>query len=177
MPGGLDLEDQFVLCLGRLVVAWSICESNIWGLFSSLTETENGGVSPILWLSHRSTSSRVNVVDRLIKSSDISEQLKDEISSSISTFNELSKTRNFFCHAWYAADVETLSLKQIQSHRLNATGAVIDEEKFTPETVTKIVQSIEVAGVLSNSLWKQLYHLREELGLPNGSFVLQHAGA
>lgn len=165
-----------MLSIGRLITGWALCESLIWGFFSSLTETENGGTSPILWLSHRNTSSRVNVVERLIKSSDVSKELQEEISGSLSKFNDLSKIRNFFCHAWYAADADTMELKSIQSHRLNSTGVVVEEEPFTAETVSKVILAIDDAEALLKLLWKQLYHLRDELQLPNGSFVLQHAG-
>lgn len=166
-----------MIAIGKLVTEWAVCESLIWGLFSSLTETESGGTSAVLWLSFRNTSSRVNVVDRLAKSAELSEMLKTEVEEAVNNFNALSKVRNFFCHAWYAANTETLQLAAIESHRLSSNGVVVEREEFTEATVAKVTVAIQDAQKLCRSLWRVLHDLRDELQLPNGSFVLQHAGA
>ncbi len=177
MPEGLGDEDQLMLAIGRLISEWATCESLIWGLFYSLTETPRGGTSSILWLSTRGTSARITLVQRLAASANLPDELHSELKAAIEKFADITKTRNFFCHAWYAADRETMALKQIESHRLKGDSAVIDRELFSASTIEKTVSSTREAEDLSQRLWKVVHDVRVVLGLPNGSFVLQHAGA
>lgn len=178
VPSGLCMEDQLMLCIGRLVAEWAVCESLIWGLFQSFTYTgREDSTTAVLWLSTRGTGAKVTLVERLAAASQISPQLLEALKSKTAAFGEITKTRNFFCHAWYAGDRESMELKQIESHKLRGDAAVTEREEFTVATIEKASSAVIAAGNLSHELWAVLHDVRVELGLPNGSYILQHAGA
>ena len=100
-PKGLNHEDQALLGIGHLVIAASTCEFFFFAILDCLIGREGERHCEVLWLSHRNTSNRINMVLRVCAINRLDRKLLEEVRRCATLMKSISELRNFYCHARY----------------------------------------------------------------------------
>jgi len=165
MPAGLGLDDQIAFCIGNLVMAWANCESMFYGIFSCIAGKAGTDNAAILWLGTKSTKARVDIALQLIESSEVKDELKAEISHFAKEFDGITRTRNFFCHAYYKVDTVTLALSEAEAFaydpRLKRYAS--NSRELSKATINELSDTIRRTVILNRDLWKPFLALRDQL--------------
>lgn len=106
-PDGLDEEDQMLLGIGALIASASTLEWFFFVVLQCLTEREGQRHCEAIWLSHRSTYARMQMVLAAAKLNKLDAPLLHDIQSCAAELRGISRLRNFYGHARYARDEES----------------------------------------------------------------------
>src|SRR5205823_5759855 len=93
-------------------------------------------------------------------------QLLDDIDKAITSFKNLSRTRNFYCHATYRYDSE-LNLRSASGVTVTQDGAPLafTEKKMELAALNEMSHITIELGTLNRGLWKLVERLQKELGV------------
>lgn len=152
--------------IGGLVVNWANNESVFLAMLQALT---GGGslTAAIIWQSQSTSRPRLNLVSRLCR-----EQLKDErliadIESAIQRFNNMSRTRNFYCHATYQHRLEDGAIMSAHAMMVSDEGKPIrsEDKKFDAGTINELNDASQRLSVFNRELWDLVMRVQHELGV------------
>lgn len=165
IPDGLDLGDQLAFCIGNLVMAWANCESMFYGIFACVVGKAGTDNAAILWLGTKSTKARVDMTLQLIANLEIADGLKAEIARLAKAFDGVTRTRNFFCHAFYRIDTASMKLAEAEAFTFDRSLNTYKSKKkrITKATINELSDAIKQTVVLNHELWSPLLILREQL--------------
>jgi hypothetical protein len=173
LPANLDLTEQMLISIGKLIVVWANCESCFYAVYFCLSGRPNGNAD-IAWASIQSTRRRMELVYNLLRYDEqISKQTKSELFRCLDEFKAVTEARNYYCHAQYATDETAKILVRIDQWGLapiNNTEDPIFKEKSKPankETVNQICYMADRCLDIIYRVADCVYLLRDELKLQN----------
>src|SRR5262249_5208605 len=98
-PKELSQEDEMLLATGALVTAAASLEFFFYVVLQCLTEREGQRHCEAIWLSHRSTRSRIEMVLAAARLNHLEAGLLAEIEECAGHMKGISKLRNYYGHA------------------------------------------------------------------------------
>lgn len=143
-PDGLDNDEKLAFAIGLLMMEWANLESVLRAIYVCVVGSPDRTHSEIAWLSTMATRTRCDLLKRSNNASDLPQEYKDEIQLIVNEFESLNKTRNFFAHAGYSVDPNTLTVTMIESYSLN-----LEETIFT--TRSKQLNVVTLNEILSTA--------------------------
>jgi len=155
----------FLVAIGNLVVNWANNESVFLAMLQVLLSGGNHSAA-IVWHSHRTTVSRLELVSRLCREQVKDKALVKEVTTAISRFKNLSRTRNFYCHATYHYDKE-LNLDSASGVTSTQEGdpLVFTEKQMDIAALNEISDVSTQLGEFNRHLWSLVERLQVELGV------------
>ncbi len=167
-PESLSIEEQLVMCVGKLVAEWAVCETLFRGMYVCLIggHSEIGSdYAEIAWLSTPNVKSRRDLLARCIVASGLPSEFKDEVALLSKRFKTISETRNFYCHAFYVVEPVGLQLQSIEGYNLTYDDEIISVEtkKASKSTVGEILTAIHNCENLSRECMGFLFALHAKL--------------
>ncbi|MFK0693230.1 hypothetical protein ACFX5Q_34695 [Mesorhizobium sp. IMUNJ 23033] len=157
------------LLVGQLIVHWANNESLFMRILHGLVGTTMKDATT-LFHSHKNTMGRLDLILALGNGKITDPALKAELTSLVSQFKGLSRTRNFFAHAMFNYDDEL--------RITDASGVVFDNKNqifthdqrpFTPATINEINDASTKAVALNRALWKFVMKLDDHFGRELGT--------
>jgi hypothetical protein len=171
LPTNLDLTEQILISIGKLIVVWANCESCFYAVYFCLSGRSNGNAD-IAWASIQSTRRRMELVYNLLRFDEqISKQTKSELFRCLDEFKAVTEARNYYCHAQYATDETAKILVSIDQWGLapiKTTHDPLFREKSKPankETVNQICYMADRCLDVVYRVGDCVYSLRDELKL------------
>lgn len=163
--GNAAHNSAFLVSIGNLVVNWANNESVFLALLQTLLAGGEQSAA-IVWHSHRTTQARLELVSRLCREQIKDEELLEEVQRAIVGFKNLSRTRNFFCHAMYRYD-EDLCLAEAAGTTLTQDGDPMKFEvkKMDRATLNEMGHITMELGEFNRRLWGLVDRVQTALGV------------
>ena len=98
-PKGLSQEDEMLFATGALITAAASLEFFFFVVLDCLTGKEGNRHCEAIWLSHRSTRSRIDMVLAAARLNQLTPDLLAEIEDCAAHMRGISKLRNYYGHA------------------------------------------------------------------------------
>lgn len=162
-PAALDNDDKLAYGVGALVMHWGTCESLFYGLLDAMAGKPDNNTGPILWLSHRNTRDRLDLVVRLAREQGA---FPTEVAAACKKFRSINRVRNHFCHAAYRSNAVG-DLLGVESHTLTDKDEPLqaDFRPLSSGMLNEIAHAIHEAEALNPILWELLIRVRDKLGV------------
>ncbi len=169
IPKGLDLPEQMLICIGKLVAEWANCESVFYVVFFCLTGRPNGNAD-VLWHSVKGTSRRVEIISHLIRyeqALNLDPELAEALQRCLNNFRTVTGIRNYYCHSIYNADDKGMLARVENWHISDDDNVVIDAKTkyVSKDTINQICCAIDQCIDVSERTFKLAHRLRDALQL------------
>lgn len=170
VPKSLDLPEQMLICIGKLIAEWANCESCFYVVFFCLTGRPNGNAD-VIWASVQSTRRRLEIISDLIRyEPDLEPGLAGSLQKCIDEFTPITALRNYYCHSIYHADDKGMMARVDNWHipQVPADPRQIIETKsksVSKATVNEMCCIIDRCMDLADRVASLAYKLRDELKL------------
>lgn len=164
-PDSLDLDDQLAYGVGSLVMHWGVVETMFYGLLECMAGRADTQNARVIWLTLRTTEARLGMIGQLAKVQNLGEVTAGEVQSACERFKGITRVRNYFCHAFYEADLSG-QIVEIQNLRLSQSDDPLSEDHkpLNKATLNEIAHAVGEALKLNIDMWKLLIRLRQSLG-------------
>jgi hypothetical protein len=170
IPKNLNLPEQMLICIGKLIAEWANCESCFYVVFFCLAGRPNGNAD-VIWASVQSTKRRMEIITDLIRyETSLDPDLATALHKCIARFVAITALRNYYCHSIYHTDdngmmsrVDNWHIPQIPTDPIQ-----IIETKSKPvskATINELCCTIDRCMELSDDVFKLLHKLRDALQL------------
>ncbi|WP_247398484.1 hypothetical protein [Bradyrhizobium sp. 76] len=170
VPKSLDLPEQMLICIGKLIAEWANCESCFYVVFFCLTGRPNGNAD-VIWASVQSTRRRMEIISDLIRYEvGLDPELASSLQKCIARFVPITALRNYYCHSIYHADANGMMSRVDNWHipQVPADPTQIIETKSKPvskATINEMCCTIDRCMELADDVFKLLHKLRDALQL------------
>lgn len=164
--GKADHNMAFHVSIGGLIINWSNNESVFLAMLQALVR--GGPLSAaVIWHSHRTSIARIELVMRLCRERVKNGDLLEDLTKAAERFKNLSRTRNFYCHATYRYD-SNLCLSHAQGITTLQEGKPIsfEDKRMDRATLNEINRVSLDLGELNAALWSLVRRLHNELEVP-----------
>jgi hypothetical protein len=167
VPKNLDLPEQMLICIGKLIVEWANCESVFYGVFYCLTGRSNGNAD-VLWHSVQSTKRRMAMISDLIRyETDFDPALATALQKCIENFRNPTGVRNYYCHSIYNGDENGIMARVENWHIADDDNEVIQSKTklVSKDTINQICCTIDQCIEIAERTFKLVHQLRDALQL------------
>ena len=146
--------DEFLKLLGTLNYTWTNTESLLIHVMAGLLQTTKDK-AVVLFLTLNTTRARIDLVDRLAKLPEVSEEDRDDVLRLTKDLQRLSSLRNRFNHCIYSFDPERKSasaiLMRIADRRKKIRVGEMSE--LDTEALQGIASAIDELSRLNRMIW------------------------
>lgn len=165
-PSSLPANDQFMHAVGGLVMEWATCENLMFAMFRCLIGNKFNDMPHLIWFSMQNMKARVDMVRHGARVAELSEPLLVEIDRVAGLFEGVTKTRNWYCHAYYGGNPETNELTHIEGVRIVSDETIFRHElkKADRATLNELADAVRRCRLLAQQMWPVLLQLRKEIG-------------
>jgi hypothetical protein len=170
IPKGLDLSEQLLICIGKLIAEWANLESVFYVAFFCLAGRPNGNAD-IAWASIQSTRRRMQMVNSFLQYEEkLTPEVRRGLQKCLEEFRGITDARNYYCHATYRTndELEIVSIEQWSLAPIEKETDLIFKEKsknLSKATINEICCTIDNCQKISVRATKLVYKLRDELRL------------
>jgi hypothetical protein len=163
----LDLPEQMLICIGKLIAEWSNCESMFYAVFFCLSGRPNGNAD-VVWASVLSTRRRMEMISHLIRyEQGLDQELAAALQKCLESFRKPTSVRNYYCHSIYNGD-EHSTLTSVENwHIANDDDAVIQSKikVVSKDTINQICCTIDQCVEIGNRTFSLVHKLKDALQL------------
>lgn len=168
-PKGLSEEDEMLFATGALVTAAASLEFFFFVILECLAGKEEKRHCEAIWLSHRSTRSRIEMVLAAARLNQLTPDLLAEVENCAAHMAGISKLRNYYGHARFA---RTDSGAQYEGFELASQAEVkagADPVRTTTKTVDwrnlkELKEAVNRAERLYEQMFKTAHRVRDQTG-------------
>jgi hypothetical protein len=164
-PKELSKEDEMLLATGALVTAAASLEFFFYVVLQCLTERDGQRHCEAIWLSHRSTRSRIDMVLAAARLNHLDPALLAEIEECAAHMKGISKLRNYYGHARFvrrdgSAMYEGFALASETEIKAGADPVRTTIKMINPETFKELKDAVNRAGRLYERMLGTAHRLR-----------------
>lgn len=165
LQGDTAHNTAFYAAIGQLVVAWANNESVFLAMLQLLTGDSRTAL--IMWHSLRTTQARLDLIGNLSREKLQGSALLVDVAAAIKRFKGFTGLRNFYCHAQYDYDLETLIMVSASQSTLSQEDSPIRHETrpLDKSAMNSLSDTSTELAEYNKTLWVLVGQLSVELGL------------
>lgn len=168
-PKGLNEEDQMLLGIGALVTSAASLEYFFFVVLECLTEKEGQRHCEAIWLSHRSTFARIQMVLAAARLDHLEPNLFAEVEQCAAEMKGISRLRNYYGHARFVRENEKHAIFEGFELANNKEALAVDPVVTTVRevgwpSIKELKETVDRADRLYEKMLKVAHRLREHTG-------------
>jgi hypothetical protein len=168
-PQGLSEEDEMLFATGALVTAAASLEFFFFVVLECLTGKEGKRHCEAIWLSNRSTRSRIDMVLAAARLNQLTPDLLAKIEDCAAHMGGISKLRNYYGHARFArtdggAQYEGFELASQTEVKAGADPVRTTAKTVDWRTLKELKEAVNRAERLYEQMLKTAHRLRDHTG-------------